>query len=410
MKKILLVHQNFPGQYKHLAPALAARGDQVVALTINPAPAMAGVQTFRYGLTRGASSAIHPLIAEQEVKVIRGESCARAARALREQGFVPDIICAHPGWGEALFLKDVFPEAAILLFHEFFYHARGFDVGFDPEFPAQGLESDQRLRMKNAHLLLSFNAADALVTPTYFQRDTLPIWAHPITEVIHDGIDTQNLQPDPTVSLTIDGKQLRYGDPIVTFVNRNLEPYRGYHQFMRALPLLQQQCPEAQIVIVGGEDVSYGSRPPAGKTWKQIFLEEVESKLDLSRIHFVGTLAYPQFITLLRLSAAHVYLTYPFVLSWSLIESMSLQCPIIASDTAPVREAIRHGENGLLVDFFQPRQLADAIALLLNQPEYGRQLGAQARKTAVANYDLKTVCLPQHLALIDRLIDMKKVR
>ncbi|GJD65030.1 glycosyltransferase family 4 protein [Methylobacterium frigidaeris] len=400
--RVLFVHQNFPGQYRHVAPALAARpGTEVVALGINPAPALPGVRHLRYAVAGRSSPGIHPLAANFETATLRAEAAARAALALKAEGFVPDVICGHSGWGETLFLKDVWPQARLLTFAEFYYSASGADSGFDPEFPAP--EDDAfRTRARNAGQLVAFEASDRLVSPTAWQASRIPAAFRDRISVIHDGINTDLLRPDPGARITLGRDRLSLGarDEIVTFVNRNLEPYRGYHSFMRALPEILRRRPKARAVIVGGSDTSYGARPPAGRTWREIFLDEVRPELDLSRVHFVGKIPYRDYVDLLRVSAVHVYLTYPFVLSWSMLEAMALGACIVGSATPPVEEVIRHGENGLLVDFFSGTQIAEAVVSVLSDPGAVAPLRAAARQTALA-YDLKRVCLPAHLRLIE---------
>ncbi|MFE1598265.1 glycosyltransferase family 4 protein [Methylobacterium sp. ID0610] len=401
--RVLFVHQNFPGQYRHVAPALAARpGHAVVALGINPAPPLPGVRHLRYPVAGRSTPGIHRLAQDFETKVLRGEAAARAAFGLKAEGFTPDVICGHPGWGETLFLKDVWPETRLLSFVEFSYSARGADVGFDPEFPAREGEGLFPVRARNAGQFLAFEASDRLVSPTRWQASRVPAPFHDRLSVIHDGIDTDLVRPDPRARITFDrdGLTLAPGDEVVTFVNRNLEPYRGYHSFMRALPEILRRRPRARAVLVGGTDVSYGARPPAGRTWRDIFLDEVKADLDLSRVHFVGRVPYATYLNLLQVSAAHVYLTYPFVLSWSMLEAMAAGCVVIGSATAPVEEVIRDGENGVLVDFFSPGAIAGAVVRALAEPEAHRPLRAAARRTA-EGYDLKRICLPQHLRLIE---------
>ncbi|WP_288587253.1 glycosyltransferase family 4 protein [uncultured Methylobacterium sp.] len=399
--RALFVHQNFPGQYRHVAPALAARpGTEVVALGINPAPALPGVRHVRYAVAGRSTPGIHPLAASFETATLRGEAAARAALALRAEGFSPDVICGHSGWGETLFLKDVWPRARLLTFAEFFYSAVGADSGFDPEFPAA--EGDAfRTRARNAAQILAFEASDRLVSPTAWQASRIPAAFRDRLAVIHDGIDTDLLRPDPRARIRLGREQLPLGvgDEVVTFVNRNLEPYRGYHSFMRALPEILRRRPRARAVIVGGSDTSYGARPPAGRTWRDIVLDEVRADLDLSRVHFVGKIPYRDYVDLLRVSAAHVYLTYPFVLSWSMLEAMALGACVVGSATPPVEEVIRHGENGLLVDFFSRRDIAEAVVSVLADPAAVAPVRAAARETALA-YDLARVCLPAHLRLI----------
>ncbi|HYD97549.1 MAG TPA: glycosyltransferase family 4 protein [Noviherbaspirillum sp.] len=405
---ILFVHQSFPGQYRHLAPALAARGHQVAALTMGAKPAaQPGVNVVRYTVRRGNAPGMHPWAAEFETKVLRGESAAFASLKLGTEGFKPDVICAHPGWGEALFLKDVWPDARLLTYCEFYYRAYGADMNFDPEFATPGTGADARIRAKNAGNLLSLEATDWGISPTHWQRSLFPEWAQSRISVIHDGIDTSLARPDPRARLQLEefGLDLRHGDEVVTFVNRNLEPQRGCHVFMRALPELLRRRPKAQVLIVGGDKQGYGAPPPAGRTWKEVFLDEVRADIDLARVHFLGTVPYPVFLRLLQVSAAHVYLTYPFVLSWSALEAMSSGCLVIGSRTGPVEEVIDDGRNGLLVDFFDPQALACTIADALADPGACLPLRERARADALAKYDLHGVCLPRQVALVEALAE-----
>jgi glycosyltransferase involved in cell wall biosynthesis len=406
---ILFIHQNFPGQFKFLAPALAAQGHTVLALTLQNSSASVwqGVRLVPYNTNRGTTPGIHPWVSDFETKVIRGEACFRAALQLRAQGFQPDIIIAHPGWGESLFLKEIWPTARLGMYCEFFYHAQGADVGFDPEFPPTDVGDNCRLRLKNLNNLLHFETTDAGLSPTQWQASTFPLPFRERISVIHDGIDTIRLAPNSSATLTLNNTlQLTRADELITFVNRNLEPYRGYHIFMRALPELLKQRPHLRVLIVGSDGVSYGAKPSGELTWKEIFIREVRAQMsteDWQRVHFLGSIPYQHFITLLQLSRVHVYLTYPFVLSWSLLEAMSIGCAIIASDTAPLREAIVHNETGRLVDFFDGAALTAALCELLDDAPERARLGANARAAAVAHYDLQTVCLPQQLEWVTQL-------
>jgi glycosyltransferase involved in cell wall biosynthesis len=289
-----------------------------------------------------------------------------AASALASSGFVPDVILAHCGWGETLPLRAAFPKARLVVYCEFFYRGEGQDVHFDPEGPKLGVDGLAALQCKNASSLLALIDSDAGISPTRWQRSTFPREFHDKIQVVHEGVDLQRFQPDKTARLSLPGgKVLTKSDEVVTFASRNLEPVRGYHAFMRALPEILRVRPEAQIVIAGGDGNSYSHAPPAGRNWKTHYLDAVVSKLDLSRIHFVGRLAPDAYLSLLQVSSAHVYLTYPFVLSWSLLEAMATECEIVASDTAPVREVIEDRRNGVLVPFSDSSALAGAVALAL---------------------------------------------
>lgn len=415
--KILFIHQNFPGQYKHLAPLLAKQGHQCVALTLRvkePAE-WQGVRVLPYALPKRKAQAVHRWLTDLDTKVTRGEACYLAARKLKDKGFNPDLILAHPGWGESMFLGDVWPDARIGLYCELYHHAGYPHLDFDPEFAAPEPElGPLRIRLKNLNNHLHFPMAHAGISPTRFQADTFPADFRDRITVVHDGINTTQSRPDPKARLAIDGLgTLTRQDEVITFVNRNLEPYRGYHVFMRALPRLLAERPKARVLIVGGDEVSYGARAPAGQTWKQIFIDEVRHAIpdkDWSRVHFLGRIPHQKFTALLQVSTVHVYLTYPFVLSWSLMEAMSCQAAIVASDTDPVRELLSHDKTARLVDFFDQDALVDAVCALLDDPETRDRLGMAARAHIVENYDLQRICMPRQLQWVADVMDAKPTR
>ena len=420
MASLLFVHQNFPGQFKHLAPALVKQGHQVSALRMGQAVPLQwqGVQQHCYQASRGSTPDIHPWLTDLETKVIRAEACLEVARKLAAAGYSPDAIIAHPGWGESLFLKEVWPHARLGIYCEFQYAARGADVGFDPEFPGQDATTAVcQMRLKNLHNQMHFQIADAGLSPTHWQANSFPEPFRQQISVIHDGIDTTLIKPNPQVSLELANPsngtlQLTKQHDVITFVNRNLEPYRGYHIFMRALPAILKRRPDAHVLLVGADGVSYGSKPNpeqyGEKSWRDIFVEEVRPAIadsDWQRVHFLGQLPYVAYLQLLQLSTVHVYLTYPFVLSWSLLEAMSMGCAIVASDTAPVREAIEDGSTGRLVDFFDHQALASSICELLDDPAARSRLGHTAREFAIAHYDLQSHCLPKQLDWVAQLVN-----
>jgi len=409
--KILFIHQNFPGQFKHLAPALVKAGHEVFSLS-QQVQKIDGIRSATYPIKRGSTAGIHPLASDFENKVIRGEACAQTLDKLAKSGFTPDLIIGHPGWGELLFVKKVYPNVKQLHFVEFFYQTEGSDTDFDPEFVKTDLAFKSRVEVKNACNLLSLMSMDWAYSPTQWQFDQVPEPFRHKTEVIFDGIDTKIVcpaVPGAVIKLKLTSpngteRTVQSGDEILTFVNRNLEPYRGYHVFIRALPEIQKRRPNAITLIIGGDKVSYGEQPPEGKTWKSIFLEEVIHKLDMSRIFFLGHQSYQNYLNILRVSRCHAYLTYPFVLSWSCVEAMSIGCVVVGSKTRPVQDVIEHDKTGLLVDFFDQQGWIESISDVLAQPDKYEHIRQAARQVVINKYDLDTVCLPKQLELVNRML------
>ena len=380
--RVLVIHQNFPGQFGHLVTAWSARaGWDVRGLGSAEAPGLRGFEKLsRYQLARKGRADQHPYLRQMEAAVLHGQAVARAMLSLRKSGFTPDVILAHPGWGETLYAKDVFPDARLVHYCEWYYGAEGADVGFDPEFPIS-FDDRARIRTWNALHALNLEHCDAAVTPTHWQRSRHPAIFQPKITVQHEGIDTQALGSDPTATVvTPSGLTLRAGDPVITYVARNLEPYRGFHVFMRALEKIQRAHPTCHALIVGGDGVSYGKRPKDAPNWREQMLREV--KLDPARTHFMGRVPYAQYVKVLQMSAAHVYLTYPFVLSWSMLEAMACGAPIVASNTAPVREVLRDGSNGRLVPFFDVAATAAAVVEGLHEPARSGAMREQAQVNA----------------------------
>ncbi|MFT7057552.1 MAG: glycosyltransferase involved in cell wall biosynthesis [Pseudorhodobacter sp.] len=403
--KILFVHQNFPGQFLYLAPALKARGHACQVLTHKDNTHETDIPTLRYTHEITDPKPQETRLGRTFTQMTdRGVNVARAARTMRDKyNYVPDVIFGHSGWGEMLFLKEIWPEAKVLIYAEFYYRGVGRDVGFDPEFQINSFEQILISQSRAGYLAQSLLHADAGLSPTKWQASTHPPVLQSIIEVIFDGVKTDVMKPNPKASVTLaNGQKFSAGDEVLTFVNRNLEPYRGYHSFMRALPAVMAARPKAQVVIVGGNEVSYGDPAPGGKSWKDIYLDEVKDKIDLNRVHFVGKIPYPAFVELMQVSRAHVYMTYPFVLSWSMLEAMSAEALIIGSRTQPVEELITHGENGLLVDFFDIEGWSKTIIEALAKPKKFMHLRKAARETIVQRYDLETICLPRMIEFVER--------
>ena len=408
--RFLFIHQNFPGQFKYLAPALASSGHKVIALTLKDIPETLwnGVNVRSYKVSRSTSTNIHPWLTDFETKVIRGEGCLNTFITLKEQNFYPDVVIAHHGWGESLFVKDIWPKTKIGIYCEFFYHPVGADFNFDPEFRVKNISEFCRLRLKNINNYMNFEIADLGLSPTSWQASTFPDFFRSKISVIHDGIDTNLLKPDSSATYQLNNNlTLTKNDEIITFVNRNLEPCRGFHIFIRSLPRILKSRPYAKVIIVGGSDISYGPKPVNFKSWKECFFSEIEGSLstsELERIHFVGMLDYLDFISVLQLSTVHVYLTYPFVLSWSLLEAMSIGCCVVASDTKPLHEVIVDNETGFLIDFFNSEKLATSVLNLLDSPETRKNIGCNARSFIKSNYDLSSICLPRQLSWVNKLL------
>ncbi|MFC0409812.1 glycosyltransferase [Roseomonas elaeocarpi] len=399
--KALIVHQNFPGQYAHIAPALRDRGDEVAVISAREHPAAAGLRLRTYAPPAAAAEEVrYGRFAENALR--RAERVAEEALALRREGFRPDVMAAHLGWGEAIFLKDVFPTTPLLLYGEFFYSPQGADVGFMPDEPVT-VQTAMRVRAMNAPLLMAMQAADWGISPTRWQRDRMPPWFRERTSLVHDGVDTATCRPDPEASFTLpNGEVLRVGDEIVTYVSRGLEPYRGFPTFARTLPRLLRERPNLRIVVVGDDQPHYGRAPTDGGTWKNKILAEL-GELDPARLFFTGRIPYAALLNLFRVSMAHVYLTVPFVLSWSTLEAMACGALLVASSTPPVTEVIQDGRNGLLTDFHDSEALAERLLTVLADPARYASLRQAARRTVVERYDLARICLPRQLSLIDAL-------
>jgi glycosyltransferase involved in cell wall biosynthesis len=399
--RILFVHNNFPAQFRGLAGELASRPEhRVAAIGSQTAQDMPGVQVLRYQMPAFNVAQTHPFARRLDVESRRATQVLYTLSELRAEGFEPDLIVGHCGWGETLPMRACFPRAKIVTYCEFYYRPEGQDIHFDPEDPKFGIDGVVTLQCKNAATLLSLVESDLGLSPTQWQKQTYPPEFHAKIQVVHEGVDGERLQPDAQARFELPGgRVLHRGDEVVTFIARNLEPMRGYHVFMRALPAILAARPNAQAVIVGGDDVSYGAAPEEGKSWKSIYFDEVAARLDLSRVHFLPPQPYDLYARLLQTTSVHVYLTFPFVLSWSMIEAMALGCVIVGSDTPPVREAITDGLDGWLTPFHDPEALADKVSRILADPADYAAMGASARRTALSRYD-KNDCLRQAMRIL----------
>jgi glycosyltransferase involved in cell wall biosynthesis len=383
---VLFVHNNFPAQFRGLAEALLARGVPCGAIGSATAPGVEGMPLGRYAMRRGTTQGIFPLAVRAEADLIRGADALRVGHRLKDSGFDPQVIVGHPGWGETVFLDELWPEAKRVMFSEFFYKGRGLDIDFDEEFFETTEQAVLAGKAKNAVMALALAEADVIVTPTGFQGSVLPKVFQRRVRVIHEGIDTEAIRPGPAEPFALpDGRIIAPGTPVITYANNHMEPLRGLHIFARALPRLMAQVPDAQVLVFGADAPRpYGGAPADGRTWREVIFEGLE--IDAGRLHFLGKAAHAQMLAAMRLSTAHVYYTYPFVLSWSLCEAMASGCYVIGSDTPPLHDAIEDGVNGRLLPFFDVDALAEAMIAACRDPQASRPLRAAARATAVAKF------------------------
>jgi glycosyltransferase involved in cell wall biosynthesis/parvulin-like peptidyl-prolyl isomerase len=402
--RILFLHPNFPAQFRHVAAALGQDSrHQVVFGTSRRDGHLPGVSKIIYNPAREARPETHHYVRPLENAVLQGQAVYRLAEQLKARGIVPDVVYGHSGWGPTLLMKDIFPNAKLLCYFEWFYHAHGADADFDPTEPLTA-DDEARIRFKNAPILMDLYSCDRGLSPTYWQHQQFPSEYRNKITVRHDGIDTDFFCPKPGAKLVLPriNLDLSHVKELVTYVARGMEPYRGFPQFMEAVALLQQHRRECHVVIVGENRVAYGKTLPDGKTYKELMLEKYA--LDLDRIHFTGWLPYSEYLQVLQASSAHVYLTRPFVLSWSMMEALSAGCLVVGSRTASVSEVIQDGVNGLLADFFSPQEICDRIEEALTHPERMAAIRAKARETVLEHYSLSQL-LPKHLRWIQQQED-----
>lgn len=401
--RFVFLHSNFPAQFVHLAIHLAQNpSNQVVFITGREEGNLPGVRKIVYSKHREVSPETHFYIKSFENDVLQGQAVFRELIKLKEEGFVPDLIYGHSGWGLPMFVKDIFPQSKLVCLFEWFYHAHGTDADFDPSDPLS-VDGALRIRVNNAPILLDLNSCDWGISPTYWQHRQFPLEYQPKISVIHDGIDMEMIKPNPGVKLVLPsiGMDLSDAKEIVTYVARGMEPYRGFPQFIEAVRLITDERPKCHVVIVGADRVAYGKSLPDGKTYKQAMLEKVP--LDMSRVHFTGLLPKLDYLKVLQASSAHVYLTRPFVLSWSMLEAMAAGCLVVASNTAPVAEVISDGANGFYTDFFSPTEIARRVIHVLNNQSEYQGIRAKARETISERYALQKL-LPVQINLLHSVV------
>ncbi len=402
---ILFLHRNFPAQFRYLIKELVKnKENKIVFITNNDSHKIPGVMKIQYRLKREVPENCHRYLRFYEEAIIHAQAAAEAAIQLRNSGFIPDIIYGHT-WGQTLFMKDIFPEVPLLCYFEWFYNSVGADMGFDGE--VLSVDKLAKLRSKNAHLLIDLYTCDAGICPTKFQKKQFPKEFDDKLKVIYDGVDTDYCKPNENAVFKIDNKDLIFTskDEVVTYATRGLEAYRGFPEFMQAVERLQKRRKNLHVIIAGEDRVCYGPKL-ADTTYKKLMLQKLD--LDLDRIHFVGKLPFARYVNLLQISSAHVYLTYPFVVSWSLFDAMSCACPIVASATEPVMEFVENNKSGLLFDFYDINEQVEKIEYALNNREKMASIRANARNVIVENYSLSKM-IPQHLEYINSIIQNYKI-
>lgn len=403
--RILFIHKFMAGQFRHLIHRLSQSSrHQVACLGQVIGPETLGIDANRVKVLKYQSvddkyggGGFGTRFRQDLIRA--GEVAERLVR-MRTEGFVPDIILSHSGWGESLFCKEIFPDSPLIGYFEHFYRPQGGGSDFFPEYPLS-LEARCLIRTFNAGQLLNLTDCDAGVSPTAWQRNGFPRELRGKIQQIHEGVDPEDFKPSSAVTFTLkNGKRLTRDDEVVTYVSRSLEPFRGFPQFLEAMDILLKRRPRLQVLVAGGDDATYSPPLPDGRSYREQLCSDLD--LDPSRIHFLGWLQGADYRRLLQVSSAHVYLTPPFVLSWSMLEAMASGCVVVGSNTAPVQEVIQHGENGLLCDFFAPQQLADTVESVLDHPARMRGLGDRARDHIVRHYNVNE-SIARYCRLIGRL-------
>ena len=414
--KILFVHQNFPGQYLHILRSLLADNQkrpgthELVFMTEPNMNNLSGVRKVTYSKPPLSQAGVHMDAHDFDVAMRRAAACAEGAMKIKNLGFTPEIILGHHGWGEMLNLVDVFPGVPILGYFEFFYRTENSDVNFDPEFPMP-LVRYAGVRAKNCVNLQALALNQYGQAPTVWQKSTYPAWAQERIELLEEGVDLELCKPDPGIrkkTLKVGTLSVSPRQKLLTYVARNLEPYRGFHTFMRALPKILAARPDVVVSVVGGDEISYGAPPATGGTWRETLLAELRGKLDLARVHFLGKIPYDQHLSLLKRSDVHVYLSYPFVASWSLREAMACGCMIIGGDTQTVTEFITDGKTGIVVPALDPKARAKAVLEAMENPKRAAGMRLAARDYAERRLDMGDY-ITRYRDLIERVAGKKLI-
>lgn len=391
--RVLFLHHTFPGPFRYLAARLGASPDNEVVFVSERSRRDVRIPGVRHVTVAGVQPAAVQDRAEREmVHMIRsGARFANALLCLQRDGFEPDIVYEHPRWGCSFFVRDVFPAAFHAVYAEWYY-TKGANYTFFTHGAPRPAVDFAPSRVRNVCQLNALAECDLAVTSTQWQKEQYPPALGERIRVVHEGIDTAFFSPRRGERFRLEDCDLSSVRELVTFSGRGLEPFRGFPQFFRSLPRLLAARPECHVLIMASE------RQGGDETLSLERLRQ-EVPVDSRRVHFVGFRPYEEYRMLLRASTVHVYFTAPFALSAGLFESMSCGCLLVSSDTEPVREVVRHGENGFLCDFWDSEQLADMVAELLARAEAMEPVRAAARQRILSAYNLKTQ-VPQHVKLL----------
>lgn len=398
---ILFMHSSFPGQFKYLSLYLSRmQHHRVTFITGDQNLELEGIDKIIYRPEQTISSNSHRLLQYYEKAIVVGDAAASEALKLREQGYKPDVIYGYSGSGVTLFIKDIFPDVPLISFCEWFLNADGPEAAFDEYL----CDADDRIKIRCAYsgMLSDLCFCDSAVTSTHWQKRQFPEMFQRKINVIHEGIDTDTCKPDFGAEFYIRDKHLVLGsgDEVVTYGTRGMELYRGFPQFMEMVSKLQKKRPNVHVVVAG-EDATFYGPPRCGDTWKEIMLKKFD--YDMNRLHFVGTLPFSEYIKLLQISSVHVYLTYPYILSWSVLNAMATGCCVVASDTPPVLEVMKDNINGLLVQFHDVEQLTQKVEHVLNHRDQMKRIRYNARQTVLEHFDIRNL-LNRQVLLIDNVI------
>jgi glycosyltransferase involved in cell wall biosynthesis len=398
---VLFIHQNFPAQFGHVARHLISNlGWSCSFVSQTPAGIVDGIRKVTYTNKGGARQSTHYCSRTFENAIWHAHAVYDACAAQRD--LWPDLIVGHSGFGSTLFLPELYPSVPVINYFEFYYHPHHSDMDFRPDFLPPEIDY-LRARARNAMLLLDLENCRHGYSPTRFQQQLFPVVYRPKIDVIFDGIETDIFRRLESVPRQIGGRLIPASTRIVTYVSRGFESMRGFDIFMRVAEQIYRQHPDVVFVVVGSQRTCYGGDDKHIK--HKTFFDHVlaQSSYDLNKFIFTGLVPVSQLTEILSLSDLHLYFTVPFVLSWSLMDALACGCTVLASDTAPVREMIEHGRNGLLRDFFDVEGFGAQAVEVLRDPPAFRHLGAAAADDICQNYAID-VTLPRLTRLFERAV------